>query len=195
MAQTEDCMRECNPVGEMETVEDVGCGYGKVLGAKAVEVVSPENSAKRRKVNRCCDVESPEKPSSPASLVSRCSSNELAKFSRGGQRSVDQEVESNAENFEAEISTLTSSRFRETTPSTDPYADLDEMQSMTTVKPPAVSLPWKAPEAKKPSAAEIEEFFSVAEKYEQKLFSEKYNYDVVKDVPLEGRYQWVRLRP
>ncbi|XP_031391439.1 cyclin-dependent kinase inhibitor 7 isoform X2 [Punica granatum] len=46
-----------------------------------------------------------------------------------------------------------------------------------------------------PPQAEIEEFFSAAEKYEQKRFTEKYNYDVVKDVPLEGQYQWVRLKP
>ncbi|KAL0356816.1 UNVERIFIED_CONTAM: Cyclin-dependent kinase inhibitor 7 [Sesamum calycinum] len=46
-----------------------------------------------------------------------------------------------------------------------------------------------------PSAAELEEFFAAAEKYEQKRFTEKYNYDIVKDVPLEGKYQWVRLQP
>ncbi|CAH9125806.1 unnamed protein product [Cuscuta epithymum] len=46
-----------------------------------------------------------------------------------------------------------------------------------------------------PSAAEIEEFFSAAEKYQQNLFMEKYNYDVEKDVPLEGRYKWVPLKP
>ncbi|KAK1358850.1 Cyclin-dependent kinase inhibitor [Heracleum sosnowskyi] len=47
---------------------------------------------------------------------------------------------------------------------------------------------------KKPSMAEIEDFFSVAEKYEAKRFAEKYNYDIVKDVPLEGKYQWVRIK-
>ncbi|MED6170076.1 hypothetical protein PIB30_027398 [Stylosanthes scabra] len=41
--------------------------------------------------------------------------------------------------------------------------------------------------------AEIEEFFAMAEKYEQKRFAEKYNFDIVADMPLEGRYQWVRL--
>lgn len=44
-----------------------------------------------------------------------------------------------------------------------------------------------------PTAEEIDEFFSAAEKYEQKRFTEKYNYDVVKDIPLEGRYQWIRM--
>ncbi|KAK4747806.1 hypothetical protein SAY87_014392 [Trapa incisa] len=46
-----------------------------------------------------------------------------------------------------------------------------------------------------PPQAEIEEFFSEAEKYEQRRFTEKYNYDVVKDMPLQGRYQWVSLKP
>ncbi|XP_073290779.1 cyclin-dependent kinase inhibitor 6-like isoform X2 [Primulina huaijiensis] len=43
------------------------------------------------------------------------------------------------------------------------------------------------------STAEIEEFFAEAEKYEQKRFAEKYNYDIAKDVPLEGKYEWVPL--
>ncbi|KAL2344836.1 hypothetical protein Fmac_006121 [Flemingia macrophylla] len=46
---------------------------------------------------------------------------------------------------------------------------------------------------KTPPKAEIEEFFTMAEKYEQKRFEEKYNFDIVSDLPLEGRYQWVRL--
>ncbi|KAG5010755.1 hypothetical protein AAZX31_07G194800 [Glycine max] len=46
---------------------------------------------------------------------------------------------------------------------------------------------------KTPPKAEIEEFFAMAEKYEQKRFTEKYNFDIVRDLPLEGRYQWVRL--
>ncbi|XP_075476652.1 cyclin-dependent kinase inhibitor 4-like isoform X3 [Primulina tabacum] len=43
------------------------------------------------------------------------------------------------------------------------------------------------------SRTEIEEFFAAAEKYEQKRFAEKYNYDIAKDVPLEGKYEWVPL--
>ncbi|GMH14774.1 hypothetical protein Nepgr_016615 [Nepenthes gracilis] len=45
---------------------------------------------------------------------------------------------------------------------------------------------------KPPSEFEIEEFFSAAEKDLQKRFTEKYNFDIVRDVPLEeGRYQWI----
>ncbi|ESW28805.1 hypothetical protein PHAVU_002G019500 [Phaseolus vulgaris] len=46
-----------------------------------------------------------------------------------------------------------------------------------------------------PSELELEEFFVTAEKDIQKRFQDKYNYDVVKDVPLEGRYEWVQLKP
>ncbi|XP_054792216.1 cyclin-dependent kinase inhibitor 7-like [Prosopis cineraria] len=48
---------------------------------------------------------------------------------------------------------------------------------------------------KRPTELELEEFFGAAEKDIQKQFAEKYNYDVVNDVPLEGRYEWVKLKP
>ncbi|RDX81943.1 Cyclin-dependent kinase inhibitor 6, partial [Mucuna pruriens] len=48
---------------------------------------------------------------------------------------------------------------------------------------------------KMPTESELEEFFATAEKDIQKRFSDKYNYDIVKDVPLEGRYEWVKLKP
>ncbi|KAK7400815.1 hypothetical protein VNO78_12122 [Psophocarpus tetragonolobus] len=48
--------------------------------------------------------------------------------------------------------------------------------------------------AKTPPKAEIDEFFAMAEKYEQKRFAEKYNFDIVRDMPLEGRYQWGKRR-
>ncbi|CAJ2646209.1 cyclin-dependent kinase inhibitor 7-like protein [Trifolium pratense] len=46
-----------------------------------------------------------------------------------------------------------------------------------------------------PTEFELDEFFSAAEKNIQKKFQEKYNYDIVKDVPLKGRYEWVELKP
>ncbi|XP_047938114.1 cyclin-dependent kinase inhibitor 6-like [Salvia hispanica] len=45
---------------------------------------------------------------------------------------------------------------------------------------------------KTPSAAELEDFFTEAEDYVQRRFAQKYNYDIVKDAPIQGgRYQWV----
>ncbi|KAH9608638.1 hypothetical protein KSS87_011145 [Heliosperma pusillum] len=46
-----------------------------------------------------------------------------------------------------------------------------------------------------PLQSEIDEFFSSAEKDLQKRFSDKYNFNVVKDVPLEGRFEWVQITP
>lgn len=48
---------------------------------------------------------------------------------------------------------------------------------------------------KMPSDSEVEEFFAAAEKGLHKRFSEKYNFDVVKDIPLEGRYEWIPIKP
>ncbi|MBA0573042.1 hypothetical protein Golob_000337 [Gossypium lobatum] len=97
-----------------------------------------------------------------------------------------------AKSFETEISTCTNvNKFsRETPPLSEHCGDSDEMQSPEKKPPPSTMKPPKIP-----SQAEIDEFFSVAEKYEQKRFAEKYNYDIVKDVPLDGRYQWLRLKP
>ncbi|XP_019188187.1 PREDICTED: cyclin-dependent kinase inhibitor 3-like [Ipomoea nil] len=44
-----------------------------------------------------------------------------------------------------------------------------------------------------PSAEEIDEFFAYAEQQQQRLFIEKYNFDIVNDLPLPGRYEWVRV--
>ncbi|KAL2962868.1 hypothetical protein AAZX31_17G168200 [Glycine max] len=45
-----------------------------------------------------------------------------------------------------------------------------------------------------PTESELEDFFAAAEKDIQKRFTDKYNYDFVKDMPLEGRYEWVKLK-
>ncbi|KAF7825731.1 cyclin-dependent kinase inhibitor 3 [Senna tora] len=44
-----------------------------------------------------------------------------------------------------------------------------------------------------PSAFEMDEFFSFAEKQQQIIFMEKYNFDIINDVPLPGRYEWVQV--
>ncbi|KAM7482516.1 hypothetical protein LguiB_007099 [Lonicera macranthoides] len=127
--------------------------------------------------------------------VSLCSNNESSEFVKDSSKPLDLK----AEGLETETSRLTNGGFsRETTPSSDLFANSGElMDSSTTqkMKRSPSSFRLKMSPSKMPSAAEIEEFFAEAEKYDQKLFTEKYNYDVVKDVPLEGRYQWVRLKP
>ncbi|XP_074590886.1 uncharacterized protein LOC141846746 [Curcuma longa] len=44
-----------------------------------------------------------------------------------------------------------------------------------------------------PTNAEIEEFFSAAERDQALRFADKYNYDVINDVPLNGRFRWVPI--
>ncbi|KAE9622158.1 hypothetical protein Lal_00032807 [Lupinus albus] len=43
-----------------------------------------------------------------------------------------------------------------------------------------------------PTAQEIDEFFAHAERKQQAMFIEKYNFDIVNDVPLKGQYKWVK---
>ncbi|KAI6700013.1 hypothetical protein NL676_014337 [Syzygium grande] len=48
----------------------------------------------------------------------------------------------------------------------------------------------------KPRAAavsEIEEFFVAMEGKLVQYYKDKYNYDFVKDKPMGGRYEWIRL--
>ncbi|CAL5333706.1 unnamed protein product [Camellia sinensis] len=198
-------------------------GHGRVLTTmRAMEVMSSSSSSssssKRRKlasnlheqllnVNHRYVLNSPENlvSSSPASdrLAEECDcprNLSTTEFDKEGLRSLDlNKVESQeACSFENEISTLINCRFRrEMTPSSEFSTDKDELESSTVTKPSSAAslLRRKHPVAKMPSAAEIEEFFSTAEKLEQKLFADKYNYDIKKDLPKEGRYQWVRLKP
>ncbi|KAF8028486.1 hypothetical protein BT93_E1184 [Corymbia citriodora subsp. variegata] len=90
-----------------------------------------------------------------------------------------------AESSETEASTCNgdSSRSREATPSNE----------SATMKPSGERRPPASAGA--PSRAEVEAFFSAAEKREQQRFAEKYNYDVAMDAPLEGRYRWIRSKP
>ncbi|CAF2089643.1 cyclin-dependent kinase inhibitor 3 [Brassica rapa] len=46
-----------------------------------------------------------------------------------------------------------------------------------------------------PSTSELEEFFAYAEQQQQRLFMDKYNFDIVNDMPLTGRYEWVQVSP
>ncbi|XP_078444667.1 uncharacterized protein LOC144713830 isoform X2 [Wolffia australiana] len=46
-----------------------------------------------------------------------------------------------------------------------------------------------------PSAEEMEEFFAAAEKQEQLRFLDKYNFDVVRDAPMAGRFLWISAAP
>eukprot|EP01018_Ginkgo_biloba_P036662 Gb_17901 [translate_table: standard] len=88
---------------------------------------------------------------------------------------------------------------RETTPSSNlrgETATLETPGSTTrTVHPRRMQNEGRRTLFEAPTLHEIDEFFAVAEAQEQRRFTERYNYDPVNDVPLPGRYEWVRLRP
>ncbi|CAH9073610.1 unnamed protein product [Cuscuta europaea] len=44
-----------------------------------------------------------------------------------------------------------------------------------------------------PSIGEMDEFFIHSEQKQQTLFIDKYNFDIANDMPLPGRYDWVRV--
>ncbi|ERM97131.1 hypothetical protein AMTRI_Chr04g185540 [Amborella trichopoda] len=135
-------------------------------------------------------------PSSPDQRVSNSSSAGSSKV-----------VAETGQNFQAQISLEENNTMvennrerRETTPCSNPLAESDAHDSteipaeiqitrcFSGCKPSEIS-------GKSPPTAEIEEFFAMVEREEQRRFSEKYNYDVVKDEALCGRYEWVRLKP
>ncbi|XP_019465095.1 PREDICTED: cyclin-dependent kinase inhibitor 3-like isoform X2 [Lupinus angustifolius] len=44
-----------------------------------------------------------------------------------------------------------------------------------------------------PTSHEMDEFFVHAERQQQAMFMQKYNFDIVNDVPLKGQYKWVQV--
>ncbi|KAJ0469336.1 putative cyclin-dependent kinase inhibitor [Helianthus annuus] len=43
--------------------------------------------------------------------------------------------------------------------------------------------------------AELEEFFVAAQEGLNERFKNKYNYDIVNDIPLKGRFEWIQVNP
>ncbi|GAB2282602.1 hypothetical protein Dimus_017140 [Dionaea muscipula] len=86
----------------------------------------------------------------------------------------------------------------ETTPSSDSKAEANNLMdspAMKTTSSEYNSRIRSSTVEKMPSDSEIEDFFAAAEVDLQKSFIDKYNFDIVRDVPLEGRYQWVPVKP
>ncbi|KAM7271290.1 hypothetical protein ACFE04_030504 [Oxalis oulophora] len=46
-----------------------------------------------------------------------------------------------------------------------------------------------------PTSLEMDAFFSSMERENQRLFIEKYNFDIVNDLPLPGHYEWTKVTP
>ncbi|GJT60635.1 cyclin-dependent kinase inhibitor 7-like protein isoform X1 [Tanacetum coccineum] len=153
--------------------------------------VTTSSTSKRQKLDH--EVETP-KIQSPKDLHVN-SSPELSTSAVNDDLCIDPKVED-------ETSISSSNGFsRETSASSEICLDSDEMESSSTLRNKKKKIvASRSPTCKvtgtnNPTAAEIDDFFAAAEKKEQKRFAEKYNYDFVNDVPMEGRYQWVRLKP
>ncbi|XP_062199688.1 cyclin-dependent kinase inhibitor 6-like [Phragmites australis] len=56
-------------------------------------------------------------------------------------------------------------------------------------------MPRKAKKGRSPPEEEVEAFLAAAESGVARRFAAKYNYDVVKDAPMDGRYEWIRVCP
>ncbi|KAJ8467795.1 hypothetical protein OPV22_030347 [Ensete ventricosum] len=85
---------------------------------------------------------------------------------------------------------------RETTPCSlirDPEAIQTPGSTNRPTKSMATSLRPQSVCHNIPTAQEMEEFFAGAEKLQQQIFIERYNFDPVNDCPLPGRYEWVKV--
>ncbi|GFY86502.1 cyclin-dependent kinase inhibitor family protein [Actinidia rufa] len=149
-----------------------------------VTLVTPENSISASD-DRCSSQSSHHVP------ASCCSSNASSDFQKETFRIVD--LEDDSVQYETSTSDFGCSERRAKTPSSKLQSESGDLESTT--KPSEANSRRKLPAEKMPSDTELKEFFSAAEKDIQKRFMEKYNYDIVKDAPTEGRYDWVRLKP
>ncbi|KAI5439261.1 cyclin-dependent kinase inhibitor 7 [Lathyrus oleraceus] len=145
-----------------------------------IATVRPETVTEKHSSGSTSDEEFP---------ASCCSSNGSVELDEERIKSLDLEVES----AQGETSTCNCDEEierREMSRSSEFRGNSHELESMETNSRRPISSPKKTP-----TEYELEEFFAAAEKDIQKKFQEKYNYDILKDVPLEGRYEWVQLKP
>nr|BAF01170.1 hypothetical protein [Arabidopsis thaliana] len=125
-----------------------------------------------------------------SSISSGCFTSESKEISKNSS-SFGVDLEDHQIETETETSTFITSNFRkETSPVSEGLGETTtEMESSSATK-------RKQPGVRKtPTAAEIEDLFSELESQDdkKKQFIEKYNFDIVNDEPLEGRYKWDRL--
>ncbi|XP_058089101.1 cyclin-dependent kinase inhibitor 1-like [Magnolia sinica] len=191
-------MKKCKGIGEVAVMEVSSVGVRTRARALALATATKrrrpvsgefrtrrllERASQLRRSSNSGRIPADRCPSPDRVAVSRCSSNGSSELVNEWFRSSDPEGFGNATDFD--------SRERETTPS-NLRSESDDLES--TARLSETNSRRKSSAEKIPSEAEIEAFFSAAEKTELKRFAERYNYDVLKDVPLEGRYEWVKLK-
>nr|XP_043634939.1 cyclin-dependent kinase inhibitor 7-like [Erigeron canadensis] len=73
----------------------------------------------------------------------------------------------------------------------------DKPESETTKKPSSLvkinSNASQLQAEKMPPEAELEEYFATVQQPLTKRFKDKYNYDIINDIPLEGRFEWIQV--
>ncbi|GMH24601.1 hypothetical protein Nepgr_026444 [Nepenthes gracilis] len=154
-------------------------------------VIAPDNSISPAVSESCADETnccSGNSVQMPAACCSSDDSSELVKDPLGS-------IDPDEEITELETSMHSDCRERrETTRSREFRAEeSDDQESMA--KSAEANYRHRPTVQKIPSEFEIEEFFAAAEKDIQKSFIEKYNFDLVRDIPLKGRYEWIPVKP
>ncbi|XP_059623875.1 cyclin-dependent kinase inhibitor 1-like [Cornus florida] len=204
--------------GELKLVQLRSRRRGAVFKQKnSVSPPRTSGNSKRRRSN-VVDSRCSSEASSGSVPASCCSSNGSISVAK---ESLVNSVDLKEESVEFETSTYNINgreRRRETTPSSELRAESDNMDR-STAKTPSSELRAESdnvdqsttkstgddnsshrrssPE-KTPSKSEIEELFvdvNILQKEHLKDLKEKYNFDFEKEQPLEGPYEWVRLKP
>ncbi|XP_043710893.1 cyclin-dependent kinase inhibitor 1-like [Telopea speciosissima] len=166
------------------------------LQSRRLPVISQENPVSPANSDNSDQVITEDRCSSPNSdhfQASRCSSNGSTEFVNENLGSVDLEGESECFHIENLTTYSDCRQRRETTPSSELRPESGDLES--TARPAEANSRCRSTAEKMPTEAEIDEFLTAAEKKEQKRFTVKYNFDILKDIPLEGRYEWVRVKP
>ncbi|KAJ0771169.1 putative cyclin-dependent kinase inhibitor domain-containing protein [Helianthus annuus] len=86
----------------------------------------------------------------------------------------------------------------ESTPESEFKAESSEMESTTGKHSSIVKNPYPCAmlsKEKMPPEAELEAFFAAAQEGLNKRFKDKYNFDIVDDTPLKGRFEWIQVTP
>ncbi|KAK9990602.1 hypothetical protein SO802_025587 [Lithocarpus litseifolius] len=202
-------VRKCRGIAEIAVMEVAQVGVRTTRareGLASTAAAATATATKRRKLN-AGDLNSPSSSSpyvplviTPAENDKRCSSPSsfhaaTSCCSSNGSSSLAEEEENfkfvDLQDDSAEVETSTCSCYRERRETTLS----SELESTERPNPASTRRRSTVEKRIMPTESELEEFFSAAEKDLQKRFKEKYNYDIVKDAPLEGRYEWIRLKP
>ncbi|CAD5169031.1 unnamed protein product [Musa acuminata subsp. malaccensis] len=152
----------------------------------------------RGKTQRPANSSASSNPDPSVERVSRCSSNASSEVVFNEQASRKRKLWCNSNSSsrigsDGEVLDSSTCNFesrrarREMPPSNEAQCEAGDLESMT-----EASSSWRKAEAT-PTQAEIEEFFAAAEREQAQQFADKYNYDVVHDVPFDGRFEWVRI--